>query len=99
MHEGEVQATWEVAGAPITVGEHFAIKVQLCPADARLTRADATMPAHRHGMNYRPSLKPLGDGRWHVEGLMFHMPGLWELQFDVQVAGKTERLRDAISLP
>jgi hypothetical protein len=102
LKHGAVQAMWKVEGAPIAVGRHFAIEVQLCPADAMLTRVDATMPEHRHGMNYRPSVKRLGDardGRWRAEGLMFHMPGRWELQLDVQSAGRTEHVLDAIVLP
>lgn len=99
LKHGGVQAAWKVDGAPIAVGRHFAIEVRLCPAGAALTRVDATMPEHRHGMNYRPSLKPLGDGRWRAEGLMFHMPGAWELRLDVQAAGRTEPLRDTITLP
>jgi hypothetical protein len=94
-----MQATWKVDGAPIAVGRHFAIDVQVCPADAVLARVDATMPEHRHGMNYRPSVKRLGDGRWRVEGLMFHMPGRWALRLDVQAGGTTEQLLDTISLP
>ena len=50
------------------------------------------MPAHKHGMNYAPSLKPLGPGRWRAEGLMFHMPGRWEFVFEIDAAGKTDRL-------
>jgi hypothetical protein len=102
LKQGGVQAMWKVDGAPIAVGRHFAIEVQLCPADAVLVRVDATMPEHRHGMNYRPSVKRLGDGRdgrWRAEGLMFHMPGRWELQLDVQSAGRTEHVVDAIVLP
>jgi hypothetical protein len=99
MQEGGAQAAWKVDGAPIAVGRHFAIEVQLCPASAVLTRADASMPEHRHGMNYRPSLRPLGHGRWRVEGLMFHMPGRWELRLDVKADGGSERLLDTITLP
>lgn len=95
---GGVQAAWKVDGAPIAVGRLFAIEVALCPVGTVLRRVDATMPEHRHGMNYRPSLKPLGDGRWRVEGLMFHMPGQWEMQLDVQVAERTERLLDTITV-
>lgn len=99
MKTENVQAAWKVEGGPIAVGRHFAIDVQVCPVGAVLTRADASMPEHRHGMNYRPSLKPLGDGRWRVEGLMFHMPGRWELQLDVRATGRSERLLDTIMLP
>lgn len=95
-----VQATWRVAGAPIAVGRHFAIELQLCPADSTLRRVDATMPEHRHGMNYQPSLQALGGGRWRAEGLMFHMAGRWELRLDlVAPDGRSESLRDSVVLP
>ena len=99
LKQGGVEAAWKVEGAAIGVGRHFAIEVQLCPTDATLVRVDATMPEHRHGMNYRPSVKRLADGRWRAEGLMFHMPGRWELRLDVQSAGRTEQLLDPIVLP
>ena len=99
LRQGDVQAVWKVDGAPIVVGRHFAIEVQVCPTNAVLVRVDATMPEHRHGMNYRPSVKRVGDGRWRAEGLMLHMPGGWELRLDVQSAGRTDALLDTISLP
>ncbi len=100
LHTARVQAAWQVDdGAPIVVGRHFAIDVQLCPASAVLARVDATMPEHRHGMNYRPGVQPLGAGRWRVDGLMFHMPGRWELRLDVQADGAGERLLDTIVVP
>jgi hypothetical protein len=98
LQQGAVQAAWKVDGPPIAVGRHFVIEVQTCPLDAVLARVDATMPEHRHGMNYRPSLKPLGAGRWRVEGLLFHMPGRWELRLDVQAASGAEKLLDTIYL-
>ena len=39
------------------------------------------MPAHQHGLNYAPEVSALGDGTFRVDGLLFHMPGLWELAF------------------
>jgi hypothetical protein len=99
LQQGGVQAAWKVVDAPIVAGRHFALDVQVCPANATLVRVDATMPEHKHGMNYRPSLKSLGDGRWRAEGLMFHMPGRWALRLDVQANGRTEQLLDNILLP
>jgi hypothetical protein len=101
LQQGAVQASWQTQGAPISVGRHFAIEVQLCPASAVLTRVDAHMPDHQHGMNYRPSVKRVGDensGRWRAEGLLFHMPGRWELRLDVALAGGAERLTDTLML-
>jgi hypothetical protein len=75
----------------IPMARHFALDVQLCAkggvSGAHLTKADASMPAHKHGMNYRPTIKPLGDGRFRIDGMMFHMAGQWQLAFEVQ-AGK-----------
>lgn len=99
LQSGSVQAAWQVDGPAIVVGRHFVVEVRLCPIDAMLTRVDATMPEHRHGMNYRPSLLPLGGGRWRVEGLMFHMAGHWELRFDVDSGGVVQTLREPLVLP
>lgn len=80
----------------IPMARHFALEVQLCDrggvSGAQLTKADATMPAHKHGMNYRPTIKPLGHGRFRVDGLMFHMAGQWELAFEVQAGKEVTRL-------
>jgi len=96
--EGPVQAAWLAEPSPISVGRPFALLVTLCPVDAVLLRVDATMPEHRHGMNYRPSLKPLGEGRWRVEVLLWHMSGRWELTLDLQAQGQQHRLRQSVSL-
>lgn len=74
--------------APIPVGQHFVIDFVLCPRDASAlpaeVRVDATMPEHKHGMNYRPSVASRGAGVYRAEGLMFHMPGRWELVFELR---------------
>jgi len=72
------------------VGEHFVVELAVCPPPDAV-RVDASMPAHRHGMNYQPSIVPLGEGRFRAEGLLFHMSGDWQLLFEVRAGGKTER--------
>ena len=71
----------------IAVGEHFALELAACPKQGAAlperVKLDAQMPEHRHGMNYRPSVKPLGRGRYRSEGWLFHMPGRWEFVFDL----------------
>ena len=59
-------------------------------------KVDAHMPEHRHGMNYAPTLKALGPGRWRAEGLMLHMPGRWEFVFEVRGADNTDRLASSL---
>lgn len=68
--------------SPIPLGKPFVLAIEIC-GGAALTKVDADMPEHRHGMNYAPSVSVLGEGRYRVEGMMFHMPGRWRLMFDV----------------
>lgn len=98
LQAGPVQLAWRAQPGPVDTGQPFALHVQLCPAQAVLTRVDASMPEHRHGMNYRPSLHPLGGGRWRVDGLLWHMAGRWELRFDVQHGGSTRTARQDLVL-
>lgn len=82
--------------APIEAGKHFSLEVVVCPRAGALPpvalRVNALMPEHRHGMNYRPTIVARGAGSFRADGLMFHMPGRWEIQFDVVTASGTERL-------
>lgn len=98
VREGVVEVQWRALPA-ITVGKPFALDITVCSAAAELQRVDATMPDHRHGMNYRPSLTPQGPGRWRAEGLLWHMSGRWELRLDVKHAGQDLRLRQSVTLP
>ena len=96
-----VQLAWRSEPAAIAQGQLFVLIVRLCPAAAELLKLDATMPEHRHGMNYKPSIKPLGDGRFRAEGLLWHMSGRWEWRFDVRatVDAPPQTLRTSVALP
>lgn len=64
----------------------FALELAVCAKDGAAVaapRVDATMPVHRHGMNYRPSLTSTAAGRFRAEGVLFHMPGRWQFAFEV----------------
>lgn len=99
LQDGGVQLAWRVEGdGGIVAGRDFVLTLRACPADAELLRVDAVMPAHRHGMNYRPGLTALGPGQWRVDGLIWHMSGVWELQFDLRRDGRTYRLSQALDL-
>ncbi len=96
----QVDVMYRVVPGPITIGKHFAVAMLVCPhagvtSPASVT-VDATMPEHRHGMNYKPSVKfEYGGGqgfRYRAEGMMFHMAGSWELKIEVRAGGKIDRL-------
>ena len=42
------------------------------------------MPQHRHGFETDPRVTDaLGDGLFRVDGVRFHMAGVWQLRVDV----------------
>lgn len=83
----------------IEVGQPFSLLFNVCTRKdepAELLAVDAQMPEHRHGMNYRATIVSNGEGRFRAEGLVFHMPGNWELDIDVRAGSETERLTHEI---
>ena len=85
----------------IEVGAPFTLVMNVCTRrgdGAELLRVEATMPEHKHGMNYTPTIVVIGNGRYRVEGMLFHMPGEWELAFDVRSGEEIERLTHDIVL-
>ena len=68
------------------LSEHFSMLFRVCRGQdsARIDSfaLDARMPAHNHGMKYRPAVSELDDGMLQVSGLLFHMPGLWQVDVD-----------------
>jgi hypothetical protein len=90
------------AHPPIRVGEFFELEVAACSRRANppaTLRVDARMPAHGHGMNYRPAVATRGAGRFVAGGLLLHMPGAWELSFDLRGVDGAETLRADVSVP
>lgn len=59
---------------------------------------DADMPEHQHGLTRVPRIERSADGTFHVEGLYLHMPGWWELFFDVRQGPWTERAQMRVDL-
>lgn len=88
--------------APIPLNEPFELTV-----DVRLARpvddtnplwlaVEATMPEHAHGMNTRPRVEALPDGRFAVKGLLFHMAGEWELVLNIAKGRIHEQARTRV---
>ena len=79
--------------ATIELGRHFSVEAIVCASPPpRGVRVDAQMPEHRHGMNYRAQVSTTAEGRYLAQGLLFHMPGRWQIFFDVERDGRTDRL-------
>ncbi len=88
--------------APIAVSRALGIEVITCSrqgaAAPEHVRVDARMPAHGHGMNYRPKTTQLAAGHYRFDGFILHMPGQWQLIFDVMQAGQRTRLTAELEL-
>jgi hypothetical protein len=59
---------------------------------------DAAMPEHRHGMNTQPRIERTGPGRFEARGMLLHMPGRWEIYFDMAEGALTQRATFEIEL-
>ncbi|UCE32648.1 MAG: hypothetical protein JSW68_07110, partial [Burkholderiales bacterium] len=88
--------------APIRVTEPFALSIAFCPPQAAAAveriEVDASMPMHRHGMNYRASIRRDGIGRYRADGLLLHMPGLWRFELVLHAGGVREPLSAELEL-
>jgi len=87
---------WRTTPANPPVGQHFVVDLAVCPKAGvpapTVVRVDATMPDHRHGMNYKPTVTASAPGRFRAEGLMFHMPGRWQFVFEVGDGRRADRV-------
>ena len=42
-------------------------------------------------MNVAPTISQTAPGEWRADNMLFHMPGYWEIYFDLHEAGRLER--------
>ena len=76
---------------PIPLNALFALNLKVDKTEGGTLQAgtqilvDATMPAHKHGMNTVPMVQPgNAPGSYLVQGMLFHMSGLWEIAVKIQ---------------
>ena len=97
LESERVSISYWTVPAKIAVGQPFVLELAACPKPGapvvERVKLDAYMPEHRHGMNYRTKVVPLGAGRFHSEGWLFHMPGRWDFLFDVGSERLTHSVR------
>ena len=85
----------------IEVGEPFALLFNVCTKNgnpAELVAVEAQMPEQKRAMKYKPTIVSAGEGRYRAEGMVFDMPGRWELAIDVRAGEESERLTHEIIL-
>ncbi|MDF3073087.1 MAG: hypothetical protein K0S54_754 [Alphaproteobacteria bacterium] len=93
---------WRFVPAQPKIGEFFAVEFAVCnragSATPETLRVDATMPAHRHGMNFQPKIAAIGPNTYRAEGMMFHMPGKWQLVFEQRAPAPSVRVTTDIEI-
>ncbi len=63
------------------------------PVDSARITVSGGMPAHDHGLPTNPRVtRELGDGRYLLEGMRFHMHGRWQLLFVVDGPAGTDQV-------
>lgn len=75
---------------------HFSMLFWICRgeeiANIDSFKIDARMPAHNHGMNYRPEVAQTADGMLRAAGFLFHMPGQWQVEVSFRDRERRHRL-------
>lgn len=102
---GTYAVFWKADPATIPERKDFALDVWVTAlAEPNTLRGDvalsvdAGMPEHGHGMTQVPAIERKDDGRFRVTGMRFHMPGRWELYFEIVRGAVTERAQVTIEL-
>ncbi len=102
LASGDAEVAYRWDPAELKVGRFFAAEVVACKAPSsepvREIRIDATMPAHGHGMNYRPAAAQSAPGHYKFTGLMLHMAGTWRVTIDLVQGAKRTRLMHEVKL-
>lgn len=100
--QGGYVVTLTPSPSPIPLNQPFEATLRVeprkAPAGPLTVEVDARMPEHFHGMNTTAKTSARPDGTFRTEGLLFHMPGRWELYVDIAAGGKTERAQVEVIL-
>ena len=93
--EGLFEVAYTTTPAPIPLNDYFDIFVMVAEisagTDDLVLEVDARMPNHNHGMNVLPALEVEGRGKVRALGMLFHMPGHWEIAVTVSQGDIADR--------
>jgi len=94
--ESGVSLHYRIEPSALLVGRHFSMQFLVCRDGGALVpdgfRIDALMPAHGHGMNYKASVELQPDGLVQAAGMLFHMPGSWQVRIYLSYDGRERRV-------
>jgi hypothetical protein len=93
----EVTYVSEVNPVPVNQMLSWTLHVETAdgqPVETATITVDGDMPQHGHGLPTRPQVtRYLGNGDYLVEGLKFHMPGWWVMDFVITSNGQSDPVR------
>lgn len=87
-HDGAYTVHWTTTVNPIELDDYFVITATVHPVPEALV-IDAVMPTHRHGMLNDTTMRRIDVDTWTATDMLFHMPGLWRVRFDLTDADGT----------
>jgi len=99
---GTFRLAWRPARGALPRNEDFALDVAVWRDGRPLRGATLVvrgwMPDHGHGMVRRPLVDEAGEGRYRVDGMLLHMRGRWQIDFDVTDGTTMDTVRFEIEL-
>ncbi len=90
--------------ADIKVSQASSLKATVCGQvdKIELFSLDASMPAHGHGTNYRPTVSLESSDEqsavYQIDGVVLHMPGNWQWEVDIDDGNSSETLTKSFTL-
>ncbi len=100
--DGRFEVAWRATGGAVPRNEPFEMEVLVRrggdPVEGATVKVRGWMPDHGHGMVREPLVREVGGGRYHVEGMLLHMRGEWDLLIDVTKDGVADTARSALEL-
>lgn len=90
-----------ITDGDVPLNAPFDAQIQICSQSDTFPSGimvDATMPAHKHGMNYKANVKRINDHQYVVENLLFHMLGIWRLEVTAYKSNQPYRFTRDVKL-
>ncbi len=95
---GRYRAAYASTLQPLAINRMHAWVIQLHDADGAPVedaelRVSGGMPAHDHGLPTAPrATTNLGGGRYLIEGMKFHMGGVWNIVVHIEATGGADTI-------
>lgn len=93
----EVSYVSDLGSVPINQIQSWTLHVETPdghPVENATISVDGDMLQHGHGLPTRPAVTGyLGNGDYKLEGIKFHMPGWWVMDFEIAADGQTDTVR------